>query len=258
MTPSKNPSPCSDSRDGPALELLRALLARPQAHARFLNTLSLLEHIGSRKILLSRGASPLGEGELRHLAEEARHALFFRRAAERVARRPMGYGAEDLLSPSAARMYMGRLDAEVARRLGPDIGQAYRYVTLAVELRALWFYRLYERVLREAGEALTLAGILREENGHLSEMEGGLRASDARYGARRRAFTALERRLFARWLAAVREAAAEGEGARGLSSAAGAGQSRSGRSAGAGAGGAQSETVMKPRPWGVDRNIRGA
>lgn len=203
MTPSKSPlsSPAADAR-----ALLRGLCRSPDLHARFLNTLSLLEHIGSRKILLSR-AGAWEEEALRHLAEEARHAHFFRRAAERTAGRALGYGGNDALAPEASRMYFGRLDASVSRALGAEPGRAYRYVTLLVELRARWLYRLYEEALRAGGSGLTLKGVLAEEDAHLLGMDRALREGDPLYAARREAFSSLESALFGKWLEAVRRAA---------------------------------------------------
>ena len=192
--------------------LLGSLCRRPALHARFLNTLSLMEHVGSRKILLSQGAGPLPEDVLRHLAEEARHAHFFRRAAEKIALRAMDFSAPDLLAPAAARMYMGRLDAGISRELVGDRTHAYRYVTLAVELRASRLYALYERALQEEGIALSLAGVLKEEDAHLAEMTDSLSVADRLYGVRRRLFETLEARLFERWLAALSAAAQGGQG----------------------------------------------
>src|SRR3974390_92113 len=85
MTLLKNPSnslevDCATQQS--AADLLRGLCRNPGLHARFLNTISLMEHIGSRKIMLSQGKSTLPESILRHLNEETRHAHFFRRAAE--------------------------------------------------------------------------------------------------------------------------------------------------------------------------------
>ena len=210
MTPSKNPCPLSPletaALEAPAADLLRGLCADAGRHARFLNTLSLLEHIGSRKILLTRGADA-DEDALRHLAEETRHAHFFRRAAEREAGRRLGYGDADTAAASSARMYFGRLDAGVARETGAGV-LAYLYVTLAVERRAAWFYGLYERILRERGHALTLRSVIAEEDAHLAQMESALRRRDPAFERRLEGFSALESGLFASWLARTRRALA--------------------------------------------------
>ena len=92
---------------------LSALIAAPVAHTRFLNMLSLMEHIGSRKIMTSQAKGALGQETLKHLAEETRHAFFFKRLAEKIARRPLDYTGAVTLAAPAARAYMGRLDAAI-------------------------------------------------------------------------------------------------------------------------------------------------
>ena len=157
---------------------IRQFLARVCAdaplHARFLNTLSLLEHIGSRKIAIShaRTEAALASDTLKHLAEETRHAYFFKRAAEGIAQRKLTFGANDLLAGNHARLYMGRLEAFVARTVRPPL--VYPYVTMIVELRALEVYKIYQDVLKAAGHALNLKGVLAEEDNHLREIGGGL------------------------------------------------------------------------------------
>jgi hypothetical protein len=92
---------------------LRAFLVRvcavPALHCRFLNTLSLLEHIGARKIMTTHAAGgAAGGGELcgdtlRHIAEEARHAWFFKRQAEAAAGHALSYDASSIMAGPQAR-----------------------------------------------------------------------------------------------------------------------------------------------------------
>jgi hypothetical protein len=156
----------------PVRRHLVALCGRPDEHARFLNTLSLLEHIGSRKILTSQSRGPLDCETLKHLAEEARHAFFFKRAAERVAGRALDYSPADAAVPASARMYFGRLDAEISRTLGNAVSVEvpYLYVSMIVELRAIWTYRLYHDVLSKSGMTISLKSLLAEEELHLPQM----------------------------------------------------------------------------------------
>ena len=187
-----------ESRDlaGPIRQWLTALCAEPKAHTRFLNTLSLLEHIGSRKIMASQ--SEPGHDTLKHLAEEARHAFFFKRAAEKIARRPVDYRACETLAAESARMYMGRLDAHIARELSSGASDliAYLYMSLIVELRAIWFYRIYHGVLEAQGNAISLTSVLAEEELHLDEMFQHLTAIDPDIEAHIRAFCAYEDKRF--------------------------------------------------------------
>ena len=54
---------------------LRQVMSCDQTHAKWLNTLAYLEHIGSRKIIKSQNSLRLDLHMLQHIAEEARHAF---------------------------------------------------------------------------------------------------------------------------------------------------------------------------------------
>jgi hypothetical protein len=197
------PSRLSDLEEGS--DALAAAVARrlawfcrhASAHARFLNTLSLLEHIGSRKIMKSLSADSLGGDVLRHLAEETRHAYFFKHAAEKLAHRPLLYGASTTIAGHAARNYMGRLDAAIARECGITASPLpYLYMSLIVELRAVWFYRLYQDVLSEHAAGFSLKSVLAEEELHLSAMLARLTDMDPGCASRLDRFKALEQQRF--------------------------------------------------------------
>ena len=177
----------------------------PAMHVRFLNTLSLMEHIGSRKIMASQTGQRLSGDTLRHLAEETRHAFFFKHAAEKIARHPLDYGAPELIAPAAARGYMGRLDAGIARDLAAKNTGAlpYLYISLIVELRAVWFYRLYQETLADQGNPLSLRSVLAEEELHLNAMQTHLTAMDSDYASRLARFKALEQQRFGALWSAV-------------------------------------------------------
>ena len=65
-------------------DVLTRLIADPPRHARWLNTVALLEYTGARKMLKSQASQRMSEMILRHAAEESRHAYFFLRAALRI------------------------------------------------------------------------------------------------------------------------------------------------------------------------------
>lgn len=184
---------------------------RPKEHARFLNTLSMMEHIGSRKIMVSQTEGPLGRDILKHLAEETRHAFFFKKAAETLARRKLEYDVGETLCPASARMYFGRLDAGITATLDPDthVEVPYLYVSLTVELRAIWTYRLYQDALVARSTSLSLKSILAEEELHLSQMLERLRALGAHPEQHVPTFARHEDKLF-RTLWMALESAADG------------------------------------------------
>lgn len=188
-------------------DFLARLLADAGSHARFMNTLALLEHMGSRRILLTQTGDDLDTEVLAHLAEEARHAWFFRRQAERLA---AGLPAEPdagRLAPAAARMYFRRLEALATRGLRRGGRLAYLYTSLLIELRAVWFYRLYQQALATAAMPWSLSGLLQEEDRHLADMLQQLAAADpardARLAAMIRTESVLYRRLFGALAAAL-------------------------------------------------------
>ena len=110
-----------------------------------INTLSMLEHIGSHKIMATQHAPDIDQPTLKHVAEESHHAYFLKRQAEKTAARPMEYVEDDLLAPAAARMYFQRLEsamlahtraaAQRARRVPLHVDD--RRVSRALVLRPL-------------------------------------------------------------------------------------------------------------------------
>ncbi|MEZ5814485.1 MAG: hypothetical protein R3E13_07210 [Alphaproteobacteria bacterium] len=157
--------------EAPVRSFLAGLVQDPQNHAKFLNMLSMLEHMGSRKIMVSQMNRPEGldQDTLQHLAEEARHAYFFKRHAERINGAEMkGWSDENTCARVPALMYFGRMDAGISKQVSE--GAAYGWVSLIIELRACWLYSIYNEVVEEAGVHLPLKGLLAEEDHHLAEM----------------------------------------------------------------------------------------
>jgi hypothetical protein len=197
--------------EAPFGAFLRDIIAETGDHTRFLNLLSLLEHIGSRKIMLSQMKGILTQDILKHLAEETRHAFFFKREAEKLAGRSLeGYPDAETLAAGSGKLYFGRLDSGLTRPLGDVHAETgYLWVSLIIELRAIWVYRLYQKALTAAGYPLPLKGIIAEEDKHLIDMvdrldQIGFDTSAALPGAME-----LEKTLFARLFAAMRAGVGE-------------------------------------------------
>lgn len=150
---------------------LDRIIANREEHAKFMNMLSMLEHMGSRKIMVSQmhKGDTLTEDTLKHLAEEARHAYFFKRQAERAAQRSLdGWTEENTTARVPALMYFGRMDAGISKIVGDDA--AYGWVSLIIELRACWLYSIYQEALEASDYQLSLKSLIAEEDGHLEEM----------------------------------------------------------------------------------------
>jgi hypothetical protein len=190
--------------------VLDTIVADPQRHARMLNTLSLLEHMGSHKIMATQHSAAIDQATLRHVAEEAHHAFFMKRQAEKTGERPLEFVAADLLAPSSARMYFQRLEGATVKALGVQRSAraAYLYMSMVVEFRALWFYGLYEQALKQARHALSLKRVLGEEQAHLGDMAGRLEAGGELHGAHAAQILGAERKLYSRLLGALERAAA--------------------------------------------------
>ena len=101
-------------------EFLATLVRDEKQHAKFLNMLSMLEHMGSRKIMVSQmnKGETMSQDTLQHLAEEARHAYFFKRHAERINGEAMdGWIETNTMCRVPALMYFGRMDAGITKSL---------------------------------------------------------------------------------------------------------------------------------------------
>jgi hypothetical protein len=186
------------------LPFLKEVTRDPGRHARFLNTLSLLEYIGVRKILKSQPAASLSAEMLEHILEEARHAAILKRLALRVGGAAVAdYGAPALLCGEEARRYIQTLDRGAAidlRESGfPAIAPAvnYLYTTLLIEERAGRVYPVYEPLLAALGLGGVLAGIVREEEGHLSAVMRRVVQEDSGHPTRLERLRRTEQRAFA-------------------------------------------------------------
>jgi len=182
--------------------VLDSFISEPARHARMLNTLSLLEHMGSHKIMATQRSAAIDQATLKHVAEEAHHAFFMKRQAEKTAERALEYVQADLLAPSSARMYFQRLEGAAVKALGPKRSAlaAYLYMSTVVEFRALWFYELYQQALNRARHALSLKRVLGEERAHLADMAARLQADGDDGGAHAAELLHIEKLLFARLL----------------------------------------------------------
>jgi hypothetical protein len=190
----------------PTRSRLTKIIADVQRHTRFLNTLALLEHLGSYRIMQTQHGEALAQATLRHLAEEAQHAFFMKRQAEKLAQQPIGFAPHELLAGRTARSYFRRLESLIHGRLKRQ-GSAdatYLYMSMIIEFRALWFYRHYQQALRAAGSDISLKRILGEEASHLSDMAERLESADELSDERVDTFLQYEHRLYSRLLSALK------------------------------------------------------
>lgn len=152
--------------------VLKQIAAEPSLEARWLNTLSLLEFIGARKISRTVADRHPSLEVLGHLADETRHALAFKRLACEVA----GGEVSDYLCPQEAGTYFQTLDRELAawafRALGrEDVKLNYLLTTTLVEQRAMLMYPLYKAATRQASVRAELGKVVTEEQSHRQDIE---------------------------------------------------------------------------------------
>ncbi len=185
--------------------MLAGFVADRRLHARFMNTLAMLEHMGSHKIMATQAGPHIDLPTLKHLAEETRHAFFFKRHANRESGREMQNIAADLLAPLAARRYFQRLEAEMVRAFPASVHPRAIYLTMSmvIEFRAVWGYRLYQAALTRAGSIVSLKSLLAEEAGHLTDMAARLQALGELDLPRLRRFCDLETALYSAFLGAL-------------------------------------------------------
>ncbi len=148
------------------------LSADERLEARWLNTLSLLEFTGARKISRTVARSHASLDVLDHLADETRHALAFKRLAHAVAGGdPGAYFIED-----AAKRYFSRLDLELSAWVEGLVNREdrtlnYLVVTTMIERRAMELYPLYRAATEREDVKEELQAIIKEEQGHRVAIE---------------------------------------------------------------------------------------
>lgn len=190
---------------------IQLTIKTPRWHALWLNTLSFLEHIGSRKIIKSQDSAYLTDMVLEHIAEEARHALFFKRLANKISPQDCkNYESRFLILADRTEAYFQTLDQKIHQELQTNTSSqnliffTYLYVTLLVEERAMVVYEVYEELLnleKKNGntaipQTMTLKPILTEEQGHLDQMLSVLAKEDANFKENHQKFQKFEAQLY--------------------------------------------------------------
>lgn len=148
-------------------------MEKPEREVSWLQTLSLLESIGARKIAktVGRGSPSLEVKE--HLADEERHAVAFGGLVRQLAG-----GAEVVpLCGEAAVGYFQGLDRQVSHWMTElsgreDPWQNYLLVTALIERRAMRLYPLYRQLTRNDLVRDELGRIIEEEARHRQTIEG--------------------------------------------------------------------------------------
>lgn len=155
---------------------LTELVRVSDKHARFVNTLSMLEYMGARKIFKSQRADSVSISLLYHAADEIRHARLLKRSALRMSDGNLdSYKEEHLLCGSAARKYFQTVD-HLSESQEVQLTSPLRYAltTHLVERRVLKIYPMYEAILaRESqfcAQHAVIGAILKDEERHMDQV----------------------------------------------------------------------------------------
>lgn len=193
-------------------QLLPSIIADNSLHARWLNTLSLMENTGARKISACEDPVTVNYIILKHAAEEHRHAFYLKKQIDKAAKDVCPtYAPEYLVAPDSSRNYLNKLDIDVCRYLKDNLGlngkqlrfAAYLLVTYAIEVRADELYPVYQQALDDAGSKVNVKSIILEEEGHLEEMINQLKSFSADWETHAAKAVGMESKLFAGWLEAL-------------------------------------------------------
>ncbi|MCE4064639.1 hypothetical protein LXM63_05985 [Chryseobacterium gleum] len=198
--------------------LLKKIVQEGSTHARWLNTLSFMENAGARKISKCEHPTLVSQIQLKHAAEEHRHAYYLKKQIGKI--NPelcKTYESTELLAPIATSQYLHSLDIKACRYLQEafqlnktDIKYAaYLFVTYAIEVRADELYPVYQQVLTEASSKIMVKSIILEEEGHLEEMIHQLNEFSPDWKHHADHILTIEKELHKDWINAITEEVAQ-------------------------------------------------
>lgn len=166
------------------LNFLKMIIAQPDLHARWLNTLSYLENCGARMIASCEHPTHVRQEMLKHAAEEFRHAYLLKKQLGKITSQHLtDYSLPSLLGGTAAKFYLKLLNDTICRRMKSvhrlnksELNNlAYLLVTFAIETRASSLYPLYNQALIESNSRISVRAIIAEEEEHLHEISEALK-----------------------------------------------------------------------------------
>lgn len=161
---------------------LKNLILNDDLHASWLNTLSYLEYRGARKIIRALKSSDMTESILKHLSEEVRHALYFKKMSQRLGGKKYSvYFDTNRLGIAHFKSYYFKLDAIVNDYvkgfiienkvvLNPTLF-CYHLMTWLIEERALEIYQTYQRILADTDHIISIEPVLVDEENHLIKVK---------------------------------------------------------------------------------------
>lgn len=198
--------------------LLERIVQDGSTHAKWLNTLSFMENAGARKISKCEHPVLVTQIQLKHAAEEHRHAYYLKKQIGKIdPELCKTYESRELLAPVATRQYLHSLDIKACRYL-QDAFQltkedlkyaAYLFVTYAIEVRADELYPVYQEILTKESSKIMVKSIILEEEGHLEEMINQLNEFSEDWQQHADKILEIEKELHQQWINAITEEVAQ-------------------------------------------------
>jgi len=198
--------------------LLKRIVQDGSTHAKWLNTLSFMENAGARKISKCEHPTLVSQIQLKHAAEEHRHAYYLKKQIGKIdPELCKTYESTELLAPIATSQYLHSLDIKACRYLQKAFNldktdikyAAYLFVTYAIEVRADELYPVYQEALTEASSKIMVKSIILEEEGHLEEMINQLNEFSPDWKHHADHILTIEKGLHTEWINAVTEEVAQ-------------------------------------------------
>ncbi|TZF98594.1 hypothetical protein FW781_01310 (plasmid) [Chryseobacterium panacisoli] len=198
--------------------LLKKIVQEGSTHAKWLNTLSFMENAGARKISKCEHPTLVSQIQLKHAAEEHRHAYYLKKQIGKIdPELCKTYESTELLAPIATSQYLHSLDIKACRYLQEAFNlnktdikyAAYLFVTYAIEVRADELYPVYQQVLTEASSRIMVKSIILEEEGHLEEMINQLNEFSPDWKEHAECILTIEKELHEEWINAITQEVAQ-------------------------------------------------
>ena len=194
--------------------LLERIVQDNETHAKWLNTLSFMENAGARKISTCEHPVKVSLIQLKHAAEEHRHAYYLKKQIGKVdSEFCKTYDEKELLASFATRQYLHSLDVKACKYLKNNFSltkeelkyAAYLFVTYAIEVRADELYPVYQDVLTKTSSKIMVKSIILEEEGHLEEMIAQLDEFSENWKPHAENILKIEQELHCQWIDAISE-----------------------------------------------------
>lgn len=192
--------------------LLEKIVQHDETHAKWLNTLSFMENAGARKISACEHPTKVDLIQLKHAAEEHRHAYYLKKQIGKIdPELCKSYEKNELLASIATKQYLHSLDIKACKYLQTVFQltkeelkyTAYLFVTYAIEVRADELYPVYQEILTKTSSKIMVKSIILEEEGHLEEMINQLNEFSKDWQIYAEKVLNIEKELHNQWINAI-------------------------------------------------------